>query len=452
MAVNYRVPKIPTNIVVHLGAPEDTEAKNITVPFQEYIKNVASSELYPNWPTDAIKANVLAQISFALNRIYNEWYRSRGYNFDITSLPSYDQTFVEDREFYENIVRIVDSIFNNYIVRDGQIQPLFAAYCDGKTTTCEGLSQWGSVELAKQGKSPEEILKYYYGDDISLVYNAPLAANIESYPGFPVQLGTAGDMVVTIKRQLNRIRENYPAIPLNDDSSIYFTVETEESVKAFQNIFNLEETGIVDKSTWYRIKYIYNSVKRISDLNSEGITPEEAELLYETELEYLDTGIFIRLLHYLLRTIAYFDEEIPFLGSVGNTVYDENTVKMVLAFQKKYNLPTTGVVDKYTWAKLKDVYNDVIQTIPDQYLEYADEIYGGRNLSLGMQGEDVRRLQKFLLKICKNKKNIPGVRVTGEFDELTEQSVRTLQEILQLPVNGVVGASTWNDIVEYSKN
>lgn len=451
MAVNYREPKIPTNIVVHLGAPNDTTAKNITVPFQEYIKNVASSELYPNWPTDALKANILAQISFALNRVYNEWYRSRGYNFDITSSPAYDQAFVEDREFYEKIVKIVDSIFNNYIVREGQIQPLFATYCDGKNVTCDGLSQWGSVSLANQGKSPDDILKYYYGSDVGFVYNAPLAANIESYPGFPVQIGTAGDMVVTIKRQLNRIRQDYPAIPINDDSE-YYTIDTENSVKKFQEVFNLDQTGIVDKATWYKIKYIYNSVKRISDLNSEGITPAEAELLYNTELDYLDKGIFIRLLHYLLRTIAYFDEELPFLGSVGNTVYDENTVKMVEAFQEKYGVPVTGIVDKVTWAKLKDVYNDIIDAIPDKYLAYVDEIYGGRILTNGTTGEDVRRLQKFLLKICREKKNIPGVRVTGTFDDLTEQSVRRLQEILQLPVNGIVGASTWNDIVEYSKN
>lgn len=448
---NYIRPSIPTNITVHLGAPDDSSAKNITVPFQEYIKNVASSELYPNWPTDALKANILAQISFALNRIYNEWYPSRGYDFDITSLPAYDQTFIEDREFFENIVRIVDSFFNNYIVRDGQIQPLFAQYCDGKNTTCDGLSQWGSVNLAKQGKSPEEILKYYYGNDINIVYNAPLTANISSYPGYPLEVGTAGNNVLIIKRQLNRIRKNYPAIPENDAKSEYYTVETENSVRKFQEIFNLEPNGIVDKSTWYKIKYIYNSVKKISDLYSEGISPEEAELLYSTNLKYLDQGIYIRLLHYLLRSIAYFDDEIPFLGRVNNSVFDENTVKMVLAFQKKYNLPTTGVVDRYTWGKLVEVYNNLISSLPNEYLEYEDEFFGGRILTLGTTGDDVRRLQKFLLKICREKRNIPGIRVNGEFDDLTEKSVRKLQEILLLPVNGIVGAVVWYDIVEYSK-
>jgi len=451
MAAKYVSPRIPTNIVVHLGAPNDTNAKNITVPFQEYIKNVASSELYPNWPTDALKANILAQISFALNRIYNEWYPSRGYSFDITSSPAYDQTFIEDREFYETIVQIVDSIFNNYIVRDGQIQPLFAQYCDGKNTTCEGLSQWGSVSLAKQGKSPEQILKYYYGSDISIVYNAPLSADISSYPGYPLRVGVAGNNVLLLKRQLNRISKNYPAIPKNDDSSEYYTVETEASVKKFQEIFNLEPNGIVDKSTWYKIKYIYNSVKKISDLNSEGISPEEAALLYNTELKYLDQGIFIRLLHYILRAIAYFDDEIPFLGRVNNSVFDENTVKMVLAFQKKYGLPGTGVVDKYTWGKLIDAYDNLLKSIPSEYLQYEDEFFGGRLLTLGTKGDDVRRLQKLLLKICREKRNIPGVRVTGEYDTLTQQSVRVLQELLQLPVNGIVGAAVWNDILAYSK-
>ena len=160
-----RTPIVPTEITVHIGSPEEA-GKNVTVPFPEYIKNVASNEIYPSWPTDAIKANILAQISFALNRVYNEWYPSQGYNFDITSSSAYDQTFREDSQFFENISQIVDDIFNNYIVKGDQVQPLFAAYCDGINTVCDGLSQWGSVELARQGLSPTEILKEYYGDDI----------------------------------------------------------------------------------------------------------------------------------------------------------------------------------------------------------------------------------------------------------------------------------------------
>lgn len=276
MSVIYS-PVIPTNITVHLGEPNET-AKNISVPFDEYIKNVASNEIYPTWPLDAIKANVLAQISFALNRIYNEWYPSQGYDFDITSSPKYDQTYKENGQFFETISLVVDDIFNNYIVRDNQVQPLYAQYCDGKNVTCTGLSQWGSVTLANQNKSPLEILKYYYGDDIKIVYNAPVEDISSSYPDYPLKLGYVGNQIELLKNQLNRISNNYPAIPTITIQNQYFTVELENAVKKFQEIFNLDVTGVVDKSTWYKIKYIYNAVKHISDLYSEGISTDEVTL------------------------------------------------------------------------------------------------------------------------------------------------------------------------------
>ena len=292
-----RVPVIPTYIVVHLGEPDEA-AKNVTVTFSEYIKNVATGEIYPNWPLDSIKANVLAQISFALNRVYNEWYRSQGYNFDITSSPKYDQSFVENRQFFERISQVVDDLFNDYIVKEGQVQPLFAQYCDGRVTKCEGLSQWGTVSLANQGKSPLDILKYYYGDNINLIFDAPVDSNILTYPGFPVELGTSGDFVRMIKIQLNRIGQNYPAIPVIRDDSVYFTVETENAVRKFQEIFSLPVTGIVDKSTWYKIKYLYNAVKKISDIYSEGISIDEASLVYNQRLVFGDEGFYVRALNY----------------------------------------------------------------------------------------------------------------------------------------------------------
>ncbi len=446
--MQIRVPTIPTNIVVHLGPPDEA-AKNITVPFVEYIKNVASSEIYPNWPTDAIKANILAQISFALNRVYNEWYRSQGYNFDITSSPIYDQMFIEDREFYEVITEIVDNIFNNYIIKDDQVQPLFAQYCDGKTVTCEGLSQWGSVKLAGEGKSPLDILKYYYGDNIKLIYNAPVEENIMSYPGFPLKVGTAGDMVRIIKTQLNRISNNYPEIPKILDESEYYTVETEAAVKKFQEIFNLIQNGEVDKETWYKIKYIYNAVKKISDLYSEGISKEEATLLFSKVLQKGDTGYYINTLNYLISTIAYFDKDIPLLNLTDT--YNQNTIDMVMAFQEKYHLPVTGIVDAATWKIIKEVYEKTINTLPKEYLIYEDEFYPGLFLSKGMDGEPVRRLQMFLLKICRKNHSIPGVRVTGVFDTLTEQSVKKIQKDANIPVSGVVGPASWYRIVELSK-
>lgn len=444
-----RNPIIPTEITVHLGAPDEV-AKNITVPFQEYIKNVASSEIYPTWPTDAIKANILAQISFALNRIYNEWYPSQGYDFDITSNPQYDQKFVENQQFFENISKIVDDIFNNYIVKKGQIQPLFAVYCDGKNSTCDGLLQWESVNLANSGKTPLEILQSFYGDDIEIVYNAPVEANISSYPNFPIKLGYSGDFVRTLKLELNRIGENYPAIPIIEDDNVFFTKELEDAVKKFQEIFDLEPTGIVDKATWYKIKYIYNAVKQISDIYSEGITLDEATLVFSKELKLGEEGNYIRTLNYMLDFISYFNPNIPF-SNLSGEVFNEKTENAVKDFQRYYGLLETGIVDRNTWKAILEAFEQTLSTIPKEYLIYVDEFYPGIFLSEDMEGEDIIRLQNFLYTICENTHEIPGVRVSGIFDNLTKQSILYIQNKFDLEKNGIVGPATWRKIVELSK-
>ena len=444
--INY--PTIPTEIVVHLGAPDEA-AENLSLPFVDYIKNVASNEIYPTWPDSAIEANILAQISFALNRIYNEWYPSKGYTFDITSLPAYDQSFVKNRQVFDTISKKVDQIFNNYVYRTGQIQPLNAVYCDGKVTTCNGLSQWGSVSLARQNKTPLEILKYYYGNDVNIKENAPTGEVFGAYPGYPIELGNAGDKVRIIQRELNRISNNYPAIPKIPRVNGVFGVYTQNSVKKFQEIFNLNPTGIVDYSTWYKIKYIYNAVKRVNDIYSEGIGEEEAIYDYGNELKYSDVGLGVRVLHYVLLTIAYFDPDLPSLRL--NSVFNDNTKAMVINFQKKYGLPATGVVDADTWNELVTVYRDTIHNIPEEYAQYEDEFFQGRLLALGMSGDDVRIIQKFLLKICQQTGNIPGVRVSGIFDDLMEKSVMKIQSIFNQDTTGVIDPVTWYNIVEYSK-
>lgn len=444
--INY--PTIPTEIVVHLGAPDEA-AENLSLPFVDYIKNVASNEIYPTWPDSAIEANILAQISFALNRIYNEWYPSKGYTFDITSLPAYDQSFVKNRQVFDTISKKVDQIFNNYIYRTGQIQPLNAVYCDGKVTTCNGLSQWGSVSLARQNKTPLEILKYYYGNDVNIKEDAPTGEVFGAYPGYPIELGNAGDKVRIIQRELNRISNNYPAIPKIPRVNGVFGVYTQNSVKKFQEIFNLNPTGIVDYSTWYKIKYIYNAVKRVNDIYSEGIGEEEAIYDYGNELKYSDVGLGVQVLHYVLLTIAYFDPDLPSLRL--NSVFNDNTKAMVINFQKKYGLPATGVVDADTWNKLVTVYLDTIRNIPEEYAQYEDELFQGRLLALGMSGDDVRIIQRFLLKICQQTGNIPGVRVSGIFDDLMERSVMKIQSIFNQETTGVIDPVTWYNIVEYSK-
>lgn len=443
-----RIPTIPTDIVVHLGPPDEA-ARNITVPFIEYIKNVASGEIYPNWPLDSIKANVLAQISFALNRIYNEWYPSKGYDFDITSSPRYDQSFVENRQFFETISLVVDDFFNDYLVKDEQVQPFFAMYCDGRNVTCDGLSQWGTVALANNGKSPLEILRNYYGD-VRIIYNAPVEDNVRTYPGFDVQLGTAGDFVRMINIQLNRIGQNYPAIPVILNDSPYFTVETERAVKKFQKIFNLKVTGIVDKATWYKIKYIYNAVKKISDLYSEGISVDEATLLFNKVLQQGDSGQYIKTLNYLLNVISYFDSSIPF-RDLKDEVFGEDTKQVVMAFQSKYGLRATGIVDALTWAALRNAYRQTIRNVPSEYYTVLNEFYPGRFLSEGMSGDDIINLQRFLYIICQKTGEIPGVIVNGMFDNLTEQSVRSIQRKYNLEETGIVSPIVWYRIVELSK-
>lgn len=205
-------PFIPETITVHLGTP-DSNAPNVTVDFSTYIKNVASSEIFPTWPESALRANIYAIVSFALNRIYTEWYRSRGYDFDITSTTQFDQKFINGREYFENISYIVDELFNDYVQRQGSIEPLFTSFCNGTTSTCAGLSQWGTVDLANRGLTPYEILQYYYGDDINIVRNAPVKTRMPSYPGIPLKYGSASNDVKSLQVFLNRISSNYPAIP-----------------------------------------------------------------------------------------------------------------------------------------------------------------------------------------------------------------------------------------------
>ena len=442
MAIRY--PVVPKNITVHLGKP-DENVSNVTISFIDYISNVACSEIYPTWPKEALKANIYTIISFTMNRIYNEWYRSKGYSFDITSSSVYDQAFILNRSTYENINNIVEEIFNNYIVKGNGIEPYFTTYCDGRNTTCNGLSQWGSVSLANSGKNYLEILRYYYGSDINIKYNAEVG-DVVGYPGYVVTLGSAGNPVLAIQRDLRRIRKNYPAIPNITTTLGIYDEETANAVKKFQEIFSLPVTGAVDKATWYKIKYVYTSVKKLSDLYSEGLTREEATFLYEDELNYGDTGIEVEHIHYFLDAIAFLDPDIPRLKT--NSIYNDNSITMVKAFQKKYGLPVTGVFTYKDWNKLKEVYDKILKNLNN---EYVNDLYPDNFLKLGSSGEDVLKLQRYLLSICRFDHSIPGVRVNGIFDDLTNRSVLKLQRDFGLEENGVVGPVLWKKVVELSK-
>lgn len=258
---------IPDPITVHLGSPSSSAA-NVQVRFTDYIKNVASSEIYPTWPDAALRANIYAIITFALNRVFTEWYRSRGYSFDITSSTAYDQAYVHGRTIFESISRIVDEIFNQYVRRQGQNAPYFTSFCNGTTATCSGLSQWGTVSLAERGLTPLQILRNYYPNNIEIAETNAVTGVLSSYPGTPLRTGSRGLDVQVIQTWLNRIRRNYPAIPEITDAAGVFGDSTRAAVTKFQSVFNLTADGVVGKSTWYKISYLYTAVARLAELDS----------------------------------------------------------------------------------------------------------------------------------------------------------------------------------------
>ena len=440
---NVLLPVIPETITVHLGAPS-SNAENVTVSFPEYVKNVASSEIYPTWPENALRANIYAIISFALNRIYTEWYPSRGYNFDITNSTAFDQAFVKDREIFENINYIVDEIFNDYVVRQGNVQPLFTQFCNGTTSTCNGLSQWGTVALANQGLTPYGILQNYYGNNIGIVENAPIGTRTESYPGVDLSLGDSGNNVKIIQTELNRIADNYPAIPKIPNENGIFDISTENAVKKFQEIFSLAVTGVVDKATWYAIKRYYTGVKRLSELSSEGISLDEATLPFDSVISSGASGVPVRTLQYYLSIIAYFN---PALETVPiNGYFDSGTIRAVEQFQAFYGLPVTGIVDNATWNMLDKIYIETVASLPEGYEGNNAKLYPGYFLSRGMRNENVSDLQSYLRLIASNINEIPTVEVDGIYGQQTENSVRRFQELYGIPVTGAVGPVTWYSI------
>ena len=349
------IPFVPQNITVHLAGP-DTPAANVTVPFADYVKNVASSEIYPTWEESALRANILAIVSFALNRVYTEFYRSRGYNFDITSSTAIDQAFVNGRSFFENISRIVDELFNDYMRRPGFVEPLASKFCNGTTVTCEGLSQWGSQNLARQGFSSIDILRSYYGN-IEIVNNAPIMGITSSYPGTPLRRGSSGPYVVVIQVALNRIAQNYPAIPKLATVDGIYGSRTEASVRAFQEIFGLTPDGVVGKATWYALVRLYTAVTRLSELRSQG------QQFYSVNWEYPDAivqgnrGEKVRLLQYMLKVLAEYIDEIPTVNVDG--VFGPATAAAVRAAQGWLGLPITGAVDDVTWDEIFDQYSGI---------------------------------------------------------------------------------------------
>lgn len=352
------IPYIPQNITVHLGTPS-SDAENVTVSFSDYVKNVASSEIYPTWDESALRANILAIVSFALNRVYTEFYRSRGYDFDITNSTAYDQFFVNGRSFFSNISQLVDELFNDYLRRPGFVEPLAAKFCNGTTVTCEGLSQWGSENLAQQGYNSVQIIRSYYGN-VEIVNDAPVSGITSSYPGRPLRRGTSGPSVVTTQVMLNRISQSYPAIPKIPSVDGIFGAQTEAAVRKFQEVFNLEPDGVVGKATWYALVRIYIAVTRMAELRSQGQRFYTNSWALADPINEGDRGVKVEHLQYMLRILAEYIPEIPPIAVDG--IFGPATRTAVIAAQGRFGLPQTGIVNFQTWDEIYDQFSGIENT------------------------------------------------------------------------------------------
>lgn len=437
------LPVIPEYITVHLGVPNSSDA-NVTVPFIDYVMNVASSEIYPTWPENAIRANIYAQISFALNRIYTEYYRSRGYDFDITNSTAYDQYFVNGRNIFQNVKEIATDIFNSYIRRQGNVEPLFAQYCDGIRVSCNGLSQWGSVDLADQGYTPYEILTYYYGEDIDIVSNAPVSGVSPSAPVIPLSIGSVSDDVRLVQLRLNRISDNYPSIPKIAAVDGVFSNDTEAAVRKFQEIFGLTVDGIVGNATWYYIILIYNAVKRLNELDSEGIRLEDVTQQYPGALALGSSGISVSNLQYFLDYLSSFYSSIPSVSIDGS--FGQDTRNAVIAAQKVFGLEPDGIVGERTWYAIYNAYRGIVSEIPLKYTEGNVLPYPGTPLRIGSESDSVLLLQQYINLIAQVYPEVTSVDLTGYFGTRTQSAVRAIQTLSGLSPTGLVGAITWNAI------
>ncbi|MDF2676222.1 MAG: putative peptidoglycan-binding protein [Bacillota bacterium] len=430
---------IPDNITVHLGPPNE-KAENITISFIDYIKNVASSELYPTWPESSLRANIHAIVSVALNRIFTEWYRTQGYTFDITSSTAYDQAFVFERGIFDNISAIVNDIFDEYIVREGRIEPLFAQFCDGRISQCDGMYQWGSVDLADKGYTTIDILKYYYGDDVTIMSIAAVGSNIETFPG-NLKFGDIGPHVQIAQIMLNRISENFPAITVQTVDS-YFGPFMESIVIKFQQIFNLPVTGIIDKGTWYELRQIYNAVNKLAELASTGVyiknIPEDVST---------HTSTYIQIIQYFLNVIsAYY----PTVFAVDiNGVLNPQTNQAIIEFQKTMKLPETGLIDEKTWETLYSTVLGILNVLPPSAIFLPKLVYPEPGIGREL-GRDafVYILKLYLSYISTKIPAIAPVVLNDLYDTKTEEEVKAFQKYYGLPVTGRVNEETWNKIIQ----
>ena len=447
---------IPSHITVHLGTPS-SNARNVTVRFVDYIKNVASSEIFPDWPYHSLRANIHAQISLTLNRIYTEWYRSKGYNFDITNSTQYDQYFVDGRNIFDSVSTIADEIFNTYVIKPPGTEPYYTEYCNGTTSTCPGMSQWGTVTLANQGRNYLEILRYYYGPGIYISVTDNIKTPYESFPGTLGQ-GSSGANVAIIQSQLNRIRQNFPAIPIISPVDGTYGTQTTAAVRRFQEVFGLSQTGVVDRATWYKISYIYVAVKNLAELGSEGQppTPSPGPLPVPTPpggtpfpgqlLKIGSRGNDVTLMQRYLNAIGQRYPTVP--QQTVDGIFGNNMHNAVLAFQKLFGLTPDGIIGRITWDRVINEYNNLPETPPST----VQPPFPGYNISQGQTGSNVLLMQKYLNAVSQVYPDVPRLSEDSIFGPIMRSAVIAFQNLYNLSADGVIGRNTWDKIVTVYNN
>ena len=394
-----------------------------------------------SWPEEALRANIIAQVSLALNRIWTEWYPSRGYSFNITGSPGYDQAYVNGRTVFAVMERLTAELFNTFVQRSGDAEPYFTEYCDGKTVTCPGMKQWGTVDRAREGLNALQILRYYYGNRVQLVTTNNIAAIPSSYPGSPLRRGSTGTNVRILQKQLSRIAKDYPSFGKPAVTGT-FDEATENSVKKFQKQFGLTADGIVGKATWYKISYIYVSVKDLSELTSEGETAEGIQSTGGwpgTVLRRGSTGSSVEQMQFWLSDLAQFDSSLVRVSVDGS--YGAATERAVRAFQQKQNLTADGVVGQTTW-------NALYAAWVDAQSDLGGTAWPGTALRRGDTGMEVRLVQFWLRLAADNYSALRTVTVDGSYGAATVSAVTAFQSLFGLTADGVVGRSTWNKLKE----
>jgi len=356
-ALSARPVLIPTFITIRLGAPSNNAARNVRVPFVEYIANVASSEIFATWPRASLEANIHAITTFALNRVFTEWYPSRGFNFNITNTTQFDQFFVYGRNLFSNLLEISARIFNNYVHRIGFANPLFTTY---RANACGAncLSQWGTVTLANQGQSALQILRHFYGSDVTVTVSNNVQDIRSPYPGTPMTVGSNSRYVQLMQQHLNRIRQNFPAIPLIPNENGVFGPETQAAVREFQRINGLRVDGVIGPATWNRITQIWVGVTRLADLNSEGVRIGISNTPPTSTLRNGSTGNDVRQLQWLLNYIGEYYPVVPNDLTVDGR-FGARTENSVREFQRNFGLVADGVVGRNTWNRLYEVFRRI---------------------------------------------------------------------------------------------